>query len=444
MKPARAWPGLSGRLATAVTTGSLLSAGLALLLCRLAPHWSAGIQLLLVVLIASPALFLFCRYLIMREVRAAVLAVSDGLLSLTERDYSLRLATGGPHEVATLKQRFNTLATALRDERNDVFQRQIMLETVLRGTSLAVVLVNEAARIVFSNAAARELLGRDRRLEGQQLETLLADAPEELRRAAHSSNDLIFTCDRRGPEPETFRLIKRYFQLNSQSHTLYLFTPLTKELARKEVETWKKSIRVMSHEVNNSLAPVSSLIHSARLMVNAPEHAQRLATALATIEERATHLRTFLEGYANFARLPMPNKAPCTFGELLKGLEGLYPFRVEGSVPEKAIQADQGQLQQVLINLLKNASESGSAPEEIVVSFVSQPDRGGHEFHILDRGKGMTEEVLRSALLPFYSTKKTGSGLGLALCREILEAHDGRLWLSLRPGGGLIVACWLP
>ena len=414
------------------------------MLGRMAPHWSRGINLLLVVLISAPSLFIFCRYLILRDVRSAIMAVSDGLLSLTERDYSLRLAAGGPNEIAILKQRFNTLATALRDERNDVFQRQIMLETVLRGTALAVILVNEAKRIVFSNAAARELLGRDRHLDGQQLETLLLDAPEELRRAAESSNDLIFTCDRRGPEPQTFRLIKRYFQLNSQSHTLYLFTPLTKELARKEVETWKKSIRVISHEVNNSLAPVSSLIHSAKLMVNAPEHAQRLANALATIEERATHLRTFLEGYANFARLPLPVKAPVTWTELLKGIEGLYPFRLDGPPPEKPINADRAQLQQVLINLLKNASESGSPPEEIVIGFVNEPSGGGQEFQIFDRGKGMTEEVLRNALLPFYSTKKTGSGLGLPLCREILEAHDGRLWLSLRPGGGLSVSCWLP
>ncbi|MCG5051830.1 MAG: PAS domain-containing protein [Myxococcales bacterium] len=442
MNEPRLLSSLSARLALAALFGIGLVMGLTLGLCRLAPTWSWGTVAALVTLVSMPLLFLACRHVVLRGVHAAMMAVSDGLLSLGEGDYSLRLAAGGPDEVATLKTRFNALAASLRKERNDIYQRQIMLETVLQGTSLAVLLVDESKRVVFSNPAARDLLGSRQRLEGQNLELLLGTVPEELKRAAEGTSDLVFTCDA-GPEPETYRLIKRYFQLNTQLHTLYLFTPLTKELARKEVETWKTSIRVISHEVNNSLAPISSLVHSARLMLAAPAHAQRLSGALDTIEERASHLRTFLETYASFARLPLPTKSRLTWSELLHGLEGLYPFRIEGDVPAVRFFADRAQLQQVLINLLKNAHEAGGAPEDVALVFPPHPD-GGHEVQVVDRGKGMSEEVLRSALLPFYSTKKTGTGLGLALCREIIEAHDGRLALSLRPGGGLVVSCWLP
>jgi signal transduction histidine kinase len=104
--------------------------------------------------------------------------------------------------------------------------------------------------------------------------------------------------------------------------------------------------------------------------------------------------------------------------------------------------ADRAQMQQVLINLVKNAHESGSAPSEIVVAVHRNHD--GIVVRVSDRGTGMSEEVLRHALVPFYTTKPAGSGLGLALCNEIIEAHGGRLRLQATAGGGAVVTCWLP
>jgi two-component system nitrogen regulation sensor histidine kinase NtrY len=228
-----------------------------------------------------------------------------------------------------------------------------------------------------------------------------------------------------------------------QTHTLLVLRPLTREIARKEVETWKKAIRVLSHELNNSLAPISSLVHSARLMLDNPAHAQRLRGALDTIGDRARHLKTFLDGYASFARLPMPSKRLVPWQQLLAGVEGLYPFRVEGMLPTRPAFVDPAQFQQVLINLFKNAAESGSAPDAIAIEFRPLPG-DGVEFQVVDQGKGMSEDVIKNALVPFYSTKKTGTGLGLALCREIVDAHGGRLSLHPRSGGGLAVRCWLP
>jgi signal transduction histidine kinase len=201
---------------------------------------------------------------------------------------------------------------------------------------------------------------------------------------------------------------------------------------------------VLSHEVNNSLAPITSLVQTARMMLDNPAHAGRLRSALDTIEDRAKHLKTFLDGYASFARLPLPAKQPVPWSTLLAGVEGLYSFRVEGAVPERPVMVDPPQMQQVLINLFKNATESGSPPEEIAVVFRSAPfDAEFVELEVVDRGRGMPGEVLHNALLPFYSTKKSGSGLGLALCREIVEAHGGRLSLHRREGGGMAVRCCL-
>jgi two-component system, NtrC family, nitrogen regulation sensor histidine kinase NtrY len=108
---------------------------------------------------------------------------------------------------------------------------------------------------------------------------------------------------------------------------------------------------------------------------------------------------------------------------------------------------DLAQLEQVMINLLKNAAESGSAPEQIAVAIRDARDskRGsGFVVEVADRGSGLAEHVLRDALLPFYSTKPTGTGLGLTLCREIVEAHEGRLSIANRDGGGALVTLWLP
>jgi nitrogen fixation/metabolism regulation signal transduction histidine kinase len=340
--------------------------------------------------------------------------------------------------------RFNALAEKLRRERSGVYQKEMLLEAVLAASTSIAVITNEAGRIVYANGAAEQFFAQGKRIEGELLSEWLARAPSDVQQAARSERDILFTCDFPEHEPETFHLSKHPFELSTQRHVLFLLRPLTKELARKEVETWKKAIRVLSHEVNNSLAPVTSLVHSARLIAKSPAgHEQRLGAALDTIEERATHLKTFLDGYASFARLPLPTKRPVPWRELLAGVEGLYTFSLDGALPAAPVFADAGQLQQVLINLLKNAAESGSAADAVTLA-ARELETGGVELTVADRGKGMAPDVLRNALLPFFSTKKTGTGLGLALCREIVEAHGGRLSLHPRDGGGLAVRCWLP
>jgi signal transduction histidine kinase len=120
----------------------------------------------------------------------------------------------------------------------------------------------------------------------------------------------------------------------------------------------------------------------------------------------------------------------------LEGVHGVYPFTLEGEPPEHGT-FDPAQMQQVLINLLKNASEAGSPPEEVKVKV--EESGGAVLVHVLDRGKGMDEETMKKALLPFYSSKETGTGLGLPISNEIVSAHGGRLTLHRRQGGGTAV-----
>jgi nitrogen fixation/metabolism regulation signal transduction histidine kinase len=242
-------------------------------------------------------------------------------------------------------------------------------------------------------------------------------------------------------EPQVYHLSQRGFLLNAQPHRLVLLKQLTRELAAQEVAVWKKVIRVIAHELNNSLAPISSLAHSGKLLARAPDPAQ-LERVFSTIGERAGHLASFIDGYARFAKLPRPRIGPVNWPHFLDNLAGTMRFRAAAPIPDRVASFDASQLEQVMINLLKNAAESGSAPEEITVSVHSHAD--GFVVEVADRGSGLTENVLRDALLPFYSTKPAGTGLGLTLCREIVEAHGGRLSLANRPDGGAIVTLWLP
>ena len=172
------------------------------------------------------------------------------------------------------------------------------------------------------------------------------------------------------------------------------------------------------------------------------EQGERLARVFSTIEERASHLATFIDGYARFAKLPRPRPAEVAWGPLLAGLKDSLSFRVLQPLPSKPAWVDATQIEQVLINLVKNAIESGSPEDEVTLAVVERG--GGVAIEVRDRGSGLTDEVLRDALLPFYSTKPKGTGLGLTLCREIVDAHGGRLSIANREGGGALVTVWLP
>lgn len=375
---------------------------------------------------------------IVRYVEWSLLSLDDGLRAFKDGDFSMRLASGRDERTMHIKKLYNEVADVLRLQRNDVYQKELLLDTILQRTPVAVVLVTAGDRVVYSNTAAREFFNG--RLDGHYFTDILQTLTSSAREAIEARVDAIVTVPA-GDREETFHLTQRTFHLNTIEHRLVLVERLTAELRRQEVAVWKNAIRVINHELNNTIAPISSLIHSARIAQERPDRRHHLTEIYGTIEERLAFLRTFLESYAQFARLPAPRKERTQWVDILEDVAALYEFRVEGDPREQA-NVDRAQLQQVLINLVKNAHESGSSPQEIVVSIQRAAE--GTILRVVDRGRGMSEEVMRQALIPFYTTKPAGSGLGLPLCNEILEAHGGRMRLQGREGGGTAVTCWVP
>ena len=247
--------------------------------------------------------------------------------------------------------------------------------------------------------------------------------------------------DNEHEEPESCLIIVKEFRLNASPHTLFMLQRLTRELNRQEVATWKKVIRVISHELNNSVAPITSLVHSGLILAERGDK-QRLLTALRSVSERAHHLADFIGHYARFARLPEPQKTLQHWNKLLKPLQQSHPFTIVQPLTDQVGWFDPTLMEQVLINLIKNAIEAGSSVEQIQIRCIDLDS--AQILEVSDQGSGMSEQDLKQALAPFYSTKKSGSGIGLALCREIIEAHDGDITLVNRQPSGLRVRLKLP
>ena len=367
--------------------------------------------------------------------------LAGSVASFRDGDYSVSLAERRRDEFGELVRTHNELGGVLRNQRQHLFQRELLLDTVVQNSPTALLLVDASEHVVYTNLAARSLLNGGRRMNGLDFTAIVAECPPALATALASRQDGLFSVTLEGEE-ETYHLSQRDVRLHGRAHRLLQLRRLTRELSRQEVQTWKKVIRVISHELNNSLAPISSLAHSGRELAQRGDGA-RLATVFDTIEERTRHLDGFIRGYAEFAKLPQPRCEAVSWDEFLRQLAQHYAFHLaDSNLPDEPGWFDRAQLEQVLINLLKNAHESGSATGAIQIAVA--PRSGEVRIDVSDRGEGMSEAVLANALLPFYSTKRSGSGLGLALAREIVEAHAGRITLANREGGGLTVALTLP
>ncbi|TQV71074.1 histidine kinase [Aliikangiella marina] len=242
-----------------------------------------------------------------------------------------------------------------------------------------------------------------------------------------------------------WELRKNFFIQNGKRFSLVLINDLSRTLREEERNAWNRLIRVLGHELNNSLASLISVSQTLLTRLDDEKDDQwhnRFEKALNLIHERSDSLLRFTDSYTRLAKLPPPNKSSIELSSMIKKLTELVDgqFELNNSHPIQ-INADPDQLEQMLINLMKNAFEASAIDNPIKIEW--QKFQQGIRIQIIDSGIGLPSSD--NLFVPFYTTKEHGSGIGLFLCRQIVEAHDGTLQLVNRKDEqGCIAECWLP
>jgi two-component system, NtrC family, nitrogen regulation sensor histidine kinase NtrY len=371
----------------------------------------------------------------LRFIRRAFIALGV-LLSVVLVGFAflLRFTLQIRHESALATQRLGRLARSIQP-----------LSAALEHDPGAVLLVDDEGNIVYANMATRSRLSIEGPLIGKPAREIFERLHPDLREALVSGLDAI-VAEKPGyslaGSGEALLVSSRPISIEQRPHFLYTMRPVTREIRRQELEHWKKLIRVLSHELNNSVAPIVSLMNTAQKLNDQGAKDERLTKIFLTISERTEHLLAFLDSYRSIARLPMPTPKYVWWNDFVAGLRAQKEFKTDGELPTAPGLFDPIQLERVIINALNNAREAGSANSEIELAI--EQSEAGTKIEIRDRGVGMSEATLKQATLPFFSTKPGGTGIGLALSREIVEAHGGQLTLANREGGGLTVAILLP
>jgi two-component system nitrogen regulation sensor histidine kinase NtrY len=354
------------------------------------------------------------------------------LAALREGDFSLRARTSQSDDALALAfLEVNTLGNTLQAQRLGAMEATALLRTVMSEIDAAIFAFDAANQLRLVNRAGEKLLGSPfERLLGRTasalgLESFLTgDSPRV--------HDLVFP-GRSG----RWEVRRTTFRQDGRPHTLVVISDLSKTLREEELLAWQRLVRVLSHEINNSLTPIKSIAGSLLTILErtprAPDADDDLRGGLGIIGGRAEALSRFMSAYALLARLPAPRPQPVDVGIWLRraaGLETRVPVSVQPG-PPLVIHADGDQLDQLLINLVRNAADASLETNGGVCLAWSRQD-GQVDVEVIDDGPGLATTA--NLFVPFYTTKPSGTGIGLVLCRQIAEAHGGVLSLENRPG----------
>jgi two-component system, NtrC family, nitrogen regulation sensor histidine kinase NtrY len=372
-----------------------------------------------------------------------VQTLANMLAALREGDYSLRARSADPGDdlgLAFLET--NLLGETLRSQRLGALEATALLRAVMAEIDVAVFAFDEGRRLRLVNRAgerllgrpAEQLLGRDAAALG--LESCLDGRTPRVLEATF------------GAGLGRWELRRNHFRQGGTEHQLLVLADLSRTLQAEERQAWQRLVRVLSHEINNSLAPIRSIAESLRGIVQreprAPDADQDIAQGLGVITNRAEALGRFLGAYARLARLPRPVLAPVRVRDWVGRVAGLETrCRIEVVPgPDVTIQADGDQLDQLLINLVSNAVDAlGAGAGGVRIGW--RVEAADLEVWVEDDGRGLA--ATENLFVPFFTTKPGGTGIGLALGRQIVSAHGGTLTLANRsPGPGAVARVRIP
>lgn len=399
------------------------------------PLWLLAVEpLLLVSLVAGLAL--------VRRAAAAQELMATAVELLRERDFGSHLLPVGQAEADALVDLFNRMSDSLRDERLRLEEQSFLLDKVLAASPLGVMTLDHDGRLAVVNAAAAQLLGLPRGSTGKGV--ALAELPgglaAELLDLAAGESRLVPVEGRRRLKCYRGQFFDRGFP-----RSFFLMEEVTEELRTSEKAAYEQLVRMISHEVGNSVAAVASLLESCLAWGEQlpPGEREEFQQALTVAQTRMRSLNAFVNGFAEVVRLPPPDRRPTDLGALVEEVRLLLAPEMERRriacrwsprEPLPPVSLDRHQLEQVVVNVFKNAIESIGEDGEITLSL--RREDGRPTLRVADSGAGIAREAESRLFVPFFSTKRDGRGLGLVLIREVVGQHGFGCGLANRPAGG--------
>lgn len=411
----------------------LALAAAAVALARIDPLWAVLAEGVLAASLVT-GLVLLRRARMTREQGAVALAL------IRSGEFTTRLRDTGVPEMDALVAAYNAMSDDLREQRVRLQERQWFLEKIVAASPSGIVTLDLDGRIADVNpAASRWLGGPDAPPIGRRLDELPGAFGAGLAGIAPGESRLLAEAG-----PRRFRARLSEFVDLGCARRFLLMDELSEELHRSERAAFEKLIRVMAHEINNSVGAGNSLLASCRPFASelSPESRQEFESALGLAIARGEHLNVFLNRFADVFRLPAPRVESLDLAELLRsvtrlmqaGADPRVAFRLELPPERWLIRADRYQLEQVAINVLKNAREAASPIGSVTIRRVTKD--GADRLEISDTGPGIDPTAASQIFSPFFTTKAAGQGIGLTMAREILEAHGFRFGLENRDAGG--------
>ncbi len=359
-------------------------------------------------------------------------AASNMLSALREGDFSLQSHGGDTEDpMGQVMFEINALTDVLRNQRLGAIEAFTLLNKVVEEIDVAIFTFDENDRLRMINRAGEKLLAKP--LDQLTGESATALGLKKCLTEPTRENQLMAFPGR----SSRWYVKTGHFRESGKPHQLLLLTDVSQPLREEERIAWRRLIRVIGHELNNSLAPIKSLAGSMEKILSRPQlpedWREDLNEGLEVIGSRAEGLSRFLEDFSRIAKLPPPNKESILVGEILErvlGLSASIPVQLAKG-PDCTVLADRSQIEQLLINLLKNAVDAVKETSgKIKTGWTLKGDRVDIWFE--DEGPGIANPG--NLFVPFFSTKPDGSGVGLTLSRQIAEAHDGALEVLNREG----------
>lgn len=394
--------------------------------------------LLLASELVIPVLYVITVWILLRSLKP-ISSIGRSLNLLREGDFSITLVRTGNKDVDNIIEVYNSMITRLREERLSVREKNHFLDLLIESSPLGIIVVDLDERVTEINSAALKRLGiKARHDKGVLLTALGSDLAIEIAKIDYDKKQLIVL-----PDGQKYLCRKLFFMDHGFRHPFYIIEEFTDEIRRAEKEAYGKLIRMMAHEVNNTVGSVNSIMSA---VCNNPgsfadREEEEITRILGVAIQRNHQLNRFMKNFSNVVKLPAPEKELLSLNELLTVVIDSYrTIMAEKNISIKTIieeqlpliSADRSQLEHVFINILKNSVEASINNGKITVIAKRDPLIIVFE----DNGTGLTKEAGERIFTPFFSTKPGGQGIGLTLIQEILTNHGFSYSLRNKETGG--------